>query len=1146
MVDQNPLDDHECDGPLDHIISEYLSDHEFGDQEQERIALLARYPAFARELTEFFQNWDLVDRKQDTASVQSEQTPRNSQIICAHCQEGFDSSLVSKQCPACGNDVPVENIEQVELPAVQIGRFHIRGTAGQGAFGTVYKAWDPELHRIVALKVPRQGHRMSPDDLERFHREARLTLKLHHDYIVRIFEVCKLGNVPFLVCEFVPGRTLADFIEDEKPQPRMAASITAAIARGLGHAHAQGVIHRDVKPSNILLTQDMTPKLTDFGLARHDTEKSLTETGEPIGTAAYMSPEQSLGQRQIDGRSDIYSLGAVLYQMLTGHQPFDGNFNMVLEQIRKVDPRPPRMFNDRIPVDLETICLKCLRKEPRLRYLTAEELADDLQRFLDDQPILARPMTIGQNFMQWLRRNPGLFALSALTAASLVAISLTSTLWALHSQKLTEIAEESAARANEATSENLFDRGLTECESGDIGAGLHSLRKALDFVPKTSPHLEWCIRTNLNAWLKEHPPLTESHEPPAGEILAIARDGQKIWMNQSKSASSTIQCWNRLIGQFDQPIWKTDFLVRKVLLSPNGDRLAVVTAKTPFDSRIQCLSTATLAPSTKAVGIAHLLDIAFTPDGALITATKMVNEKGIPNKKQTKLEWWNTNLMESSGRTLELADHLDAMLVSNDNRTLISLVQSGSILRMSDLSGLKVREIKLKKPILEPKLALSNDDRWLLAGGKDRMAKLIDLRTESPVCHFRHRMPVACVTFSSDGKRAITGANSDALRFWEGIESLGEPSHKEKIGRSPSIASTSNGLRLASAMHNGHIRIWDLVGGKLNLAREFPRDRGNQRLVRFNLDDSRIASSTYTANGVTLWDAETGTPLTYLDHPSHVRDIAFDPSGKYIATTGLDRDVWVWKFDGNRHLEPLRHQAEVRKTVFTPDGKTLITVSEDGSICYWDVRTGRLSRGPFQHGGNSPIRDIALQPNGRNFATIADDGDAHQWLLEDGSYLGSSFFHGFQPRIIKYNSDGHFLLTGGNDHIVRTWHASTGKTQGRQMQHLANVTSAKFSPCDQWIVSTSEDGTARYWASDSGRPIGPSLMHDGQVKDVFPGADHSVTVGMDSTIRVWNCPKILSGDPSSISRKINYITGSHQTIDGQVGSLAPNEWNALK
>jgi WD40 repeat protein len=672
---------------------------------------------------------------------------------------------------------------------------------------------------------------------------------------------------------------------------------------------------------------------------------------------------------------------------------------------------------------------------------------------------------------------------------------------------------------------------------------LHSLRKALDFVPKTSPHLEWCIRTNLKAWLKEHLTLTESHELPPGEILAIARTGQKIWMH--RSSLGKIQCWNKQSGQFETPAWETSFLVRNAKLSPTGDNLAVVTAKTPYVSEIHSLYASTLTPSSKTIIVNNLLATAFTSNGSLVVAKKAPRDKGTSNKDQTKLEWWDANLTEPSGQSLDLPGYLDAMLISSDNRTLISLLESGSVLRLTDLSSLATRHIKLKTPIPEPKLALSDDGRWLLAGGKDRVVTLIDLSTEAPVCLLRHRMPVAYVTFSYDGKRLITGANADALRIWEGIESLGQPSHKENIGRSPSIASTSSGLRLATAMHDGHIRTWDLKAGKLKPVLKFPQDRGNQRLVKFSIDDSRIASSTFTTNGVTVWDAETGAPLTFLDHPSRVRDITFDPTERYIATAGFDDGAWIWKLDGSRHQGPLRHGAGVCKSLFSPDGKVLVTVSEDGAIRHWDVATGRLKGEPIQHGGNRPIRDTDLEPNGQNFATIADSGDAHLWRLEDGSYVGHSFAHGFEPGIVRYSSGGQFLITGGNDHAVRIWHVSTGKSQGRRMQHLAKVTSAKFSPCDRWITTTSDDGTAKFWAADSGRPIGPALQHDGLVKDVISGARHSVTVGLDGTIRVWNSPTPLLGNPSSISRQIERVTGLSSTEDGRFGPLAPKDWNAL-
>jgi hypothetical protein len=305
-------------------------------------------------------------------------------------------------------------------PLGQLESYHIVAEIGRGAFGLVFKAHDEKLDRLVALKVLRPELAASAGDRARFEGEARKAAAVRHDHVVAIHRVGSTPGfaLPYFVMEYIDGESLSDRLERQGALgPREAAALVRQAALGLAAAHARGLVHRDVKPSNILLERvSGRAKVSDFGLARTLEVRSekLTQSGGMVGTPPYMSPEQIMAPQQIDQRSDIYGLGAVLYEALTGEPPFRGLTHLVFQQVVHEEPRPPRRLNDAVPRDLETICLHCLHKEPGKRYADAAALAEDLRHFLAGEPIRARPVRAWERAVKWARRRPAIAALLAL------------------------------------------------------------------------------------------------------------------------------------------------------------------------------------------------------------------------------------------------------------------------------------------------------------------------------------------------------------------------------------------------------------------------------------------------------------------------------------------------------------------------------------------------------------------------------------------------------------------------------------------------------------------------------------------------------------------------------------------------------------
>jgi WD40 repeat protein/serine/threonine protein kinase len=1089
----------------------------------------------------------------------------------------------------------------------RVAGYELVAELGRGAMGVVYQAVQCKAQRTVALKMILAGAHAGPRELARFRSEAEAAAGLQHPHIVQIFEVNEQDGQPFFSMEFVPGGTLAEKLAGTPLPAREAAALVATLADAVHAAHQHGIIHRDLKPANILLSSNRAtdqadgesvrnipgarlhgcePKITDFGLAKqvHGTS-GLTDAGAVLGTPSYMAPEQAGGKlADLGPATDIYALGAILYETLTGRPPFQAAQPVdTILQVLSVEPIRPTRLQPQLPRDVETICLKCLEKEPRKRYASARALAADLQRFLADEPILARPTPFWERAAKWARRQPVVATLLAIIiVTALLSFGLITREWQ------TAVTARREAVAERGKAEALLirlslDRGQTLCEQGEVARGLLWLGRALILIPPGDENRLRAVRGDLGAWSQRLRPLRRLlGHPGAVRSAAFAPDGRTVLT---------------ICGDHVARLWAVDTGETLALLehaapvtaaawSPNGEQVATGDEQgevhlwqttAPFSGKactghhgpIQALAfsadSKTLATGSRdctmrlwktatAEPLCPLLPhrdpiqaIAFRPDGKVVLA-------GTGDQVRFR-DALTGKLLETALRCP--GGEVWALVFSPDGKTLLTSThgQMGSERTAVQLWDPATAALRASLPhrYWVKAVVFSPDSHKVLTGSEDHTAQLWDTATGKPLGKpLQHHDWVEAVAFSPDGATLLTGSTDQTARLWMTATGrpLGQP--LEHQGPVETVAFAPDGRTLLTAGRDQFARLWEntpVSGPDPRLAHA---DDVMAVAVSPNGRLILTGSADHTAR---LWDRVSGKPidpataqpLPVFTHQDEVWTVAFSADGRLAATGGKDRTAQLWDVATGRRLHRLPHDHWVRALAFSPDGRTLLTGSGDrtsGLARLWDVATGAPVGEPLAQDG--VVWAVAFSPDGKRVALGVGDSAARLWDLATRKPFGAPLQHQNRVVAVAFSKDGRLVVTGSTDQTARLWDAATGLPKITEpLEHGGAVWAVAFGPEDQSVLTAGRGPGVRLWDTVTGTAIGPPWSHAGVVWSVAMSPDgHTVvTGGEDNVARLWELPPILDGDIERLGLWIQVSTGLELEPDGShVRFLSADDW----
>jgi len=1098
---------------------------------------------------------------------------------CPQCGAQMPPDAPEGLCPKClmkavkqdNTEVTLNGSAVIEGPGTKIGRYELLELIGEGGMGLVYLAEQKEpVKRRVALKIIKPGMD-SAQVIARFEAERQALALLDHHNIAHVFDAgtTETGR-PYFVMEYVKGMSITRYCDEHKLDVEQRLRLFREVCEGVHHAHQKGIIHRDIKPSNILISiheDRAVPKIIDFGIAKAAasilTEKTMfTFHGQLLGTPEYMSPEQvDLETQDIDTRSDIYSLGVVLYELLAGVLPFDREslhkigLTELQHTLREVEPAPPsiRLTNlgqqakaiadkrmtqvvplaRRLHRELEWIPLKAMRKDRCRRYKSASDMADDVQNYLNGNPLLAGPETAMYRVQKFVRKHAGSVTTAALVSVAVIIGLMASLAMASRAEKARQ--QEAAARveaeqardkeaalraqveqalaraekAEKATKEKaeelrstLYVNSIQLADAKHREGNTRQVRSLLDSCPEDLRGWEW---DRLN-YIADQSRMTLQGHTNWISSIAISPEGKRV---VSASWDNTIRIWDIDKGIELRKISREHGnYVFCIALSPDGRRIVAGDNAGQID-----VWDITTGENVMVISgnLSLVSTIAFSPDGKHI----------ISGSWDTTTKIWDAETGATLATLMSYTGGISSITFSPDGKRIASAAYGDDKIRILDGATHEELMTLRGKSISDSFVSFSPDDKWIVSA-QDNEIKIWDSTTGAKMMTLNgHEGWIRSVTFSRDGKRIVSGSADNTIKVWDTATGENILTFRGHEGSVSSVAITPDGKQVVSGSADSTIKLWD-IGPDPELAR-FEGHKEKVYSLTFSPDGRQLVSASMDGT-LKVWDVVSGTEsMSLLPHGFAISSTVLSPDGRLIAYPNYwNNTVKLWDATTGHETRSLHgHEARVLSIAFSPDGRQIASGSYDKTINIWDIATAKEII--TLQGHTELIISVAFSPDGKRIASVGTDfrpprffgrrAEIKIWDVATGINLINLGYEGIVSNVV-FSPDGGKIICGSRAGAIKVWDSGTGAELMTLRGHTDAVISVAFSPDGRRIVSASRDGMAKIWDSTSGSEL-LTLRNDsgfGLHCVTFSTDGKSIAAGtVPGTIMLWESSKPVGG-----------------------------------